>query len=57
MIQFDPRTGQPLHPEALDEWMDRAAINAGWVIFAYLQEASRGLWQPSKDECEKVYPK
>lgn len=56
-IQFDPSTDQPLNPEALEAWADRAAINVGWAIFEYLNtEGSAGKWQPLKNECDKIYP-
>lgn len=57
-IQFDPSTDQPLNPEALEEWADKAAINIGWAIFDYLKnEGMAGKWQPAKNECDKIYPK
>jgi mono/diheme cytochrome c family protein len=56
-LQFDPNTDQPLNPEALEAWADKAAINIGWAIYEYLKtEGSAGKWQPAKNECEKVHP-
>ncbi len=56
-LQFDPTTDQPVNPQALDAWADKAAINVGWAIYDYLKtEGSAGKWQPAKNECEKVYP-
>lgn len=56
-LQFDPSTDQPLNPEALEAWADKAAINVGWAIYDYLKfEGGSGKWQPAKNECEKVYP-
>jgi mono/diheme cytochrome c family protein len=56
-IQFNPDTGAPLNPAALEEWMDQAALNSGWVIFDYLSDAAKWKWSPSSDSCEKVFPK
>ena len=55
-LKFDPETAAPLNPQAVEEWLDRAAFNAGWAIFQYLQDAGNGRWQPGNDECEKVFP-
>jgi hypothetical protein len=56
-LQFDPSTDQPLNPEVLEAWADKAAINVGWAIYDYLKfEGGSGKWQPAKNECEKVYP-
>jgi mono/diheme cytochrome c family protein len=56
-LAFDPFTAKPLHPEKVEEWLDRAAYNGGWAIFNYLKEKSQGKIQASNDECEKVFPK
>lgn len=56
-LQFDPSTDQPVNPEALEAWADKAAVNVGWAIFDYLKfEGGAGKWQPPKNECEKVFP-
>ncbi len=56
-LKFDPDTAEPLHPEAVEEWLDRAAYNAGWAIFQYIKDGSGGHWKPGNDQCEKVFPK
>ncbi len=56
-LKFDPDTLQPLHPDDVETWLDRAAYNAGWAIFQYLEDAGSGNWRPGNDECEKVYPR
>jgi hypothetical protein len=33
-LAFDGRTNTALHPERVEAWLDRAAWNAGWAIFA-----------------------
>jgi mono/diheme cytochrome c family protein len=53
LLQFNPDTGSPLHPDELEAWMDRAAFNAGWTIFDYLVSAASGKWWPSNDSCDK----
>lgn len=56
-LQFDPSTDQPVNPEALEAWADKAAVNVGWAIHDYLKfEGGSGKWQPAKNECEKIYP-
>ena len=56
-LQFDPETLEPLHPEEVEAWLDRAAYNAGWSIFKYLQDAGNGSWKFGNDECEKAFPR
>jgi hypothetical protein len=53
-LQFDPVTTQPRNPAAVEEWLDQAAFNGGWMIFQYLQEASHGTWRLGNSECEKI---
>jgi hypothetical protein len=56
-IQYDGATGQPLNPEAQKKWLDRAAFNAGWMIFDYLKEkGAKDQWMPGRRDCEKVFP-
>lgn len=51
-LVFDEETGKPLHPEKVEEWLDRAAYNAGWAIFDFLTEAAQDRWRPGNDQCE-----
>ena len=56
-LAFNPQNNKPLHPAKVDEWLDRAAWNAGWAIFEFLREAAEGHWRIGNDQCEAVYPK
>jgi mono/diheme cytochrome c family protein len=56
-LRFDPATLEPLHPEEVEAWLDRAAYNAGWMIFQYLRDGAEGNWRPGNDECEKAFPR
>lgn len=56
-LRFDPESLEPVHPEQVELWLDRAAYNAGWAIFQYLKDASIGLTRPGNDQCEKVFPR
>jgi len=55
-LAIDPNTDKPVYPERVEEWLDRAAYNAGWAIFEFLKEAANGNWLPSVDQCEKKFP-
>jgi hypothetical protein len=54
-LVFDPDTNKAIHPEKVEEWLDRAAYNAGWAIFDFLKEASQDRWRPGNDQCEVVF--
>lgn len=54
-LAFDPSNNQALHPEKVEEWLDRAAWNAGWAIFEFLREGAAGNWRVTNDQCEAVY--
>ncbi|MGZ3723225.1 MAG: hypothetical protein ACXVA9_09860, partial [Bdellovibrionales bacterium] len=54
-LEFDTDTNEPLHPEAVEQWLDRGAWNAGWAIFDFLKEASSGHWRQAVDQCELLY--
>jgi mono/diheme cytochrome c family protein len=45
----------PANPAVQNAWLDKAAFNAGWVIFDFLRRVSdTETWPPLKNECEKV---
>lgn len=54
-LVFDPETNKALNPSKVEEWLDRAAYNAGWAIFDFLKEASQDRWRPGNDQCEVVF--
>lgn len=56
-LEFDKYSGKPKNPERVEEWLDRAAWNAGWAIFEYLKELSSGTVRPNNDQCDLVYKK
>lgn len=56
-LAFNPRTNKPLNPERVEEWLDRAAWNAGWAVFKFLEAASEGNWGTAVDQCEVAFPK
>ncbi|MFN7727931.1 MAG: hypothetical protein ACK5P7_02115 [Bdellovibrio sp.] len=56
-LKFDPQTNRAVHPERVEEWLDRGAWNAGWAIFEFLKEGSSGTWRAGNDSCESVFPK
>lgn len=56
-LAFDPDSNKPLHPEAVEAWLDRAAFNIGYAIYYYMKDMSQGIQHPSNDQCEIVYPK
>lgn len=56
-LAFDPNTAKPLHADKVDEWLDRAAFNAGWAIHNFLKEMSDGKVRPENNQCELAYPK
>ncbi|CAN5716133.1 hypothetical protein BH10BDE1_BH10BDE1_03750 [soil metagenome] len=52
-LAFDPSTNKPIHPERVEEWLDRGAWNSGWAIFEFLKEsAEKGPTRPANDQCE-----
>lgn len=51
-LEFDEETNEPLHPEAVEKWLDRAAWNAGWSIFDFLRSIADKGWPLNQDECE-----
>ena len=56
-LQYDPNTGKPSNPAALEAWLRKAAANAGWSIYDYVKnQAVKGRIQATQNECEKVYP-
>lgn len=56
-LAFDESTNEALSPARVEEWLDRAAWNAGWAIFEYLREISQGVVRPAIDQCEIAHPK
>lgn len=53
-IQYDPATDKPKDAKAQESWLDRAAINGGWAIYQYLEQATKnGKFQPTQSECER----
>lgn len=55
-LQYNQETNEPLHPEKVEQWADRAAWTAGWAIFDFLREAATtGSWRPGNDQCESLY--
>lgn len=57
LLQYNLDTNEPLHPEAIEEWADKAAYNIGFAVFDFLKNAGSGHWLPGNEQCEKVYPK
>jgi mono/diheme cytochrome c family protein len=56
-LGFQPGTTVPLHPELQKAWLDRAAQNAGWMIFRFLKEdAATDHWPLTPNDCETQYP-
>jgi hypothetical protein len=53
-LQFDQNTGAPVNPQAVEQWLDRAAYNIGYAIFNFLNEGSLGKWRPGNDQCELI---
>ncbi len=56
-LAFDPTNNKPLNPQAVEEWADRAAFNAGWAVFQFLSEGAKSRLRPGNDQCELVFPK
>lgn len=56
-LAFNPNTNKPLHPEAVEAWLDRAAFNIGYAIYYYLKDMSAGVVHPGNDQCELLYEK
>ncbi len=56
-LGFQPGTNVPLDAALQKVWLDRAARNAGWMIFRFLKEdAATGHWPLSPNECEVPFP-
>jgi hypothetical protein len=54
---FQPGTRIPLDAEVQRAWLDRAAQNAGWMVYRFLhEELSTGDMPIARDECERVFP-
>jgi hypothetical protein len=54
---YQPGTTTPLDADVQKAWLDRAARNAGWMIFRFLkEEAAVGQWPIGPNECEKQFP-
>ena len=46
---------RPLDEAKQNEWLDKAAFNAGWVIYDFLkQDGSQGNWGHTINDCEKI---
>jgi mono/diheme cytochrome c family protein len=56
-LEFNTNTNKPLHPEIVEQWLDRATFNIGYALFYYLRDLSAGTAQPANDQCELKYPK
>lgn len=56
-VEFVPGTTTPVNANAQRAWLDRAAQNAGWMIFRYLRdELATGNRPIPADKCELRYP-
>ena len=54
-IQFKADTGLPVNAAAQEQWLNKAALNAGWAIYEYLRQATANdAWQPSPSECDQT---
>jgi len=52
-LQFKPGTEEPVNRAFLDQWADRAAINAGWTIYEYVKsQLAVGKRAIAQNECE-----
>ena len=56
-VGYQPGTSVPLDANAQKAWLDRAARNAGWMIFRFLKEdAATGHWPLGPNDCEAAFP-
>lgn len=56
-IGFEPGTTVPLDAAQQAAWLDRAARNAGWMIYRFLQtDGATGNWPLTPNQCEIPYP-
>jgi cytochrome c553 len=56
-LGFQPSTTVPLDAALQKAWLDRAARNAGWMIFRFMSEdAMTGHWPLTPNECQAQFP-
>jgi len=54
-IQFKAENGLPVNPGAQEQWLNKAALNAGWAIYEYVRQATAtDVWQPSPADCDQT---
>ncbi|MBC7977894.1 MAG: hypothetical protein H7138_23175, partial [Myxococcales bacterium] len=56
-LGFQPGTRIPLDGALQSAWLDRAAQNAGWMLFRFLSvDGASGNWPLTPNQCEVPYP-
>ncbi len=55
-LQYDPDSGDPLHPDELEKWLKQSASNLGFAIYDYVRGSlAIGKQQYPQTECENVF--